>query len=315
MHSLQEPANSVADHRSATSRDEYFRIGSLTYRARRWGNPAGRPLVLLHGARDCAATFQFMVESLRGSWNILAPDWRGHGLSDRAARAYWAHDFLADLDAFIDNAFAQTTIDLVGHSMGGNIASLYLALRPDRVRHFVSLDAFGPLAHRLPVDMPTVLSDYLKPWPEASRHGYDNLSDVADRLMKANPRLTRVRADFLAEHSTGRGTDGRLRWLFDPGMKHSLPTLHSVEEWAAMWARITTPVLWIGSSDPRHGMPAFDGKHRRRTEKECSSTLNSSGWKKPDITSTTTGHRTWPLSWKPSCFDRTESDGHIRITA
>jgi len=250
----------------APSRCERLRVRHLTYAIRRWGDPAARPLVLLHGVQDCAATFQFAVDALAQSWNVIAPDWRGHGQSDRAPRNYWMHDFLADLDALLDALLPGATIDIVGHSMGGNIGGLYAGLRPERVRRFVSLDGFGPLVDRVPVNMHAALSSFLQPLPGPGA-GYASLDEVAERLMRANHRLSPEKAAFLAEQSAARDPDGRYRWLFDRSIRSSSPTLHTVAEWGDVWAGATMPVLWIASGDVRQNAPyfgsqAFAERHR-----------------------------------------------------
>ena len=252
------PASPPLAHRARRApRQEFAEIRGLRYGLRRWGDPGARPLLMLHGARDCAATFQFLVDALEGEWNIVAPDWRGHGHSQWTPQAYWVHDFLADLDALLDAVFPGVRPDVVGHSMGGNVAGLYIGLRPDRIRRFVSLDAMGPMPHRLPVDMAATLDSWLRRASAVRPRGHDSLDEVAGRLMKANPRLTGARAMFLAEHCTAPGDDGKRRWLFDPSLKHSLPSLHTVEEWAAIWARVRIPVRWIGASDIRRDAPSF----------------------------------------------------------
>jgi pimeloyl-ACP methyl ester carboxylesterase len=240
------------------SRNAFVRLRGIDYHLRQWGDPHGQPLLLLHGARDCAATFQFVVQALKGQWHIVAPDWRGHGHSDRAPQAYWVHDFMADLDALLETVFPDVTPDVVGHSMGGNVAGLYIGLRPRRIRRFVSLDGLGPPAHRFPVDMTATLNDFLKHRPKDASRGYGALEDVVVRLRKANHRLTEDKAAFLAAHSTSQGEDGRWRWLFDSGMKRSFPTLHTIDEWAGIWSRVEIPVRWIGSSDIRKDAPSFD---------------------------------------------------------
>ena len=253
-----EAASAAADACRLVSQVESRRIRGIDYCIRRWGNPKARPLLMLHGARDCSATFQFVVDAFKRDWHIIAPDWRGHGHSGWAPQSYWVHDFLGDLDVLLDAVFPGIIPDIVGHSMGGNTAGLYVGLRPDRARRFVSLDGIGPPVHRLPVDMTATLDAWLRPTATTQSRGYDTLADVAGRLMKANYRLTPARAAFLAAHSAKQHDDGKWRWLFDPGMTRSLPTLHTLAEWAAIWARVTIPARWIGSSDLRSDAPSFN---------------------------------------------------------
>ena len=237
-------------------------VRGLRYHVRRWGDPAARPLLLLHGVRDCGATFQFMIDGLCSSWNVVAPDWRGHGLSDRAFGSYWAHDFMADLDVLLDTLFPDTAPDVVAHSMGGNVATLCFSMRPERVRRLVALDSAGPMGRRLPVDARRVLTDWLAmARPGTVPGGYGSLPEVVERILASNRRMSQVQAHFRAEVSTRRDEDGRYRWLYDPVLRFPLPTLHSAEEWRAVWSSFTAPFLWIGSSDPRPEAPPFDDEH------------------------------------------------------
>ncbi|MCX8006223.1 MAG: alpha/beta fold hydrolase, partial [Burkholderiaceae bacterium] len=85
------------------SRSRFLEIRALRYHLREWG-PAEAPLlVMLHGWMDVSASFQFVVDALRGEWHVVAPDWRGYGLTDRArADCYWFPDYLADLEFVLD---------------------------------------------------------------------------------------------------------------------------------------------------------------------------------------------------------------------
>ncbi|MFX7140344.1 alpha/beta fold hydrolase, partial [Acinetobacter baumannii] len=84
---------------------------------------------------DMSASFQFMVDALQAEWHVIAPDWRGFGLTERApAQSYWFPDYLADLDAILDHYAGEEAINLLGHSIGGNVVSLYAGVRPQRIK-------------------------------------------------------------------------------------------------------------------------------------------------------------------------------------
>jgi pimeloyl-ACP methyl ester carboxylesterase len=77
-------------------------------------------------------------------WHVIAPDWRGFGLTERApAQSYWFPDYLADLDAILDHYAGEEPINLLGHSMGGNVVSLYAGVRPQRIKRLVNLEGIG----------------------------------------------------------------------------------------------------------------------------------------------------------------------------
>jgi pimeloyl-ACP methyl ester carboxylesterase len=132
------------------------------------------------------------------------------------------------------------------------------------VRRLVSLDGLGPLLTGL--SMPDLLTTLLPQRGSArTPPRFASHAEVAERLRRSNGRLDAAKALLLARHSTAEAEDGRLRWLFDPTFRRSLPTLHGIEEWGACWARVTAPTLWIASSDPRPGAPTGEpGEVSRR---------------------------------------------------
>src|SRR5262249_61373974 len=103
-------------------------------------------LVLLHGWMDVSASFQFLVDALRGDWYVIAPDWRGFGLSQWVASGYWFPDYIADLEALVAQVSPDAPVNGVGHSMGGNVAGLYAGVRPARVAKLALLEGVGPPA-------------------------------------------------------------------------------------------------------------------------------------------------------------------------
>jgi pimeloyl-ACP methyl ester carboxylesterase len=80
---------------------------------------------------------------VRGDWHVVAPDWRGFGLTAwSGSTGYRRLDLYADLKCILVRYLPRGAVDLAGHSMGGNIAWLYADARPARVRRVVSLDGY-----------------------------------------------------------------------------------------------------------------------------------------------------------------------------
>jgi pimeloyl-ACP methyl ester carboxylesterase len=240
----------------AVSTCKTFDIRGVRYNLRKWGNESDPPILFLHGTQDSSITFQFVVDCLRRNWCVWAPDWRGHGHSGWVRQGYWIHEFVADLDALVDSLFPNEAVPIVGHSLGGNIAGVFAGLRPHRLTHLISLDGFGPFADRVPVDVRTTLQKYLQSATYHRQHSaYATVAEAAARLIRANHNLTQEQAMFLAEHSTSLTVDGRRQWLFDPSHQRSFPSLHTMDEWAAVWSAIRVPVYWISSEDIRPDSP------------------------------------------------------------
>ena len=234
------------------------------YHVRQWGTPSPgtTPLVLAHGWMDVAASWQFMVDAFSEAFvsqrPIIALDWRGYGLTEAPTTdSYWFPDYMADLDALLDNLYPEQSIDLVGHSMGGNVVMMYAGSRPERIRRLVNLEGFGMPAtqtSQAPLRMAQWL-DELK----AQRAGSNDLNPYADpagvaaRLMKTNRRLSQDKADWLAQHWASPGPDGQWHILGDSAHKVINPYIYHVDEALEMYRRISAPVLAVEAADDSLG--------------------------------------------------------------
>ena len=232
------------------------------YHLRQWGNPAGEPLVLAHGWMDVAASWQFMVDALSENFlhsrRIIAFDWRGFGLTETPATdSYWFPDYLGDLDALLDAISPEQAIDLVGHSMGGNITMMYAGVRPARIRRLVNLEGFGMPATR-PAQAPGRLGQWLDELRqlrqgEMALKTYADAEAVSQRLIKTNPRLGEDKAAWLARHWAQADASGQWRILGDAAHKIINPSLYRVEEALEIFKRIGAPVLAVEASDDSLG--------------------------------------------------------------
>ena len=238
------------------SRSVHLPIRGVNYHVRLWGDPGSctaerPPLVMVHGWMDVAASWQFLVDALRQERFIVAPDWRGFGHSrvPPGTDCYWFPDYLADLEALLGSTALPWPqlphIDLLGHSMGGNVVMLYAGVRPSRIRRLINLEGFG-LPERPPEHAATQYAkwlDELATPPEM--RDYDSLQAVAGRLMKTNPRLSTDKAQWLAAQWAQADAHGRWRILGDPAHKRVNPVLYRVSEVLATWRRITAPVMSV----------------------------------------------------------------------
>ena len=234
-------------------------IRGLSYHLESWGGPElatpERPLLLLlHGWMDVGASFQFMVDALavleaEPRW-IVAPDWRGFGrTSSSGSDSYWFADYLGDLDALIDALSPSQPIDLLGHSMGGNVVMSYAGVRPERVRRLINLEGFG-----LPDSQPKQAPQRLLQWLDqlkapAGLRPYASAAAVAERLLKTNPKLAADKAAWLATRWAAPAADGQWHLLADAAHKRVNPVLYQADEVVETWARITAPLLWVEGAD------------------------------------------------------------------
>jgi pimeloyl-ACP methyl ester carboxylesterase len=239
-----------------SARSEFIPLRSLKYHVRIWGEPGpGKvPLVMVHGWMDVAASYQFVVDCFAQDHYVIAPDWRGYGLTEGPPTDnYWFPDYLADLDFLLDHYSPHAPVNLVGHSMGGNIAMLYAGSRPARINRLVNLEGFG-MAVTLPSQAPGRYAkwmDELKALHRGERalKPYPSAAGVAERLMKTNKRLSRDKAEWLATHWARPDAQGQWRILGDPAHKIVNAQLYRVDETLEVFKCIAAPTLSVHASD------------------------------------------------------------------
>ena len=243
------------------SRSTFVPIRNLSYHVQVWGEPAPdkTPLVMVHGWMDVAASYQFVVDALSHDHYVIAPDWRGYGQTDSGgADNFWFPDYLADLDALLDHFAPDAQVNLVGHSMGGNVVMQYAGVRPQRIRRLINLEGFGMPATQ-PDEAPARLVQWLDELKklhagELRLTVYDSVDGVAARLMKTNPRLSVDKANWLAQHWSRENAQGKWALLGESAHKIVNAQIYRVEEIAALYRRLCMPVLSVEASDNSLGL-------------------------------------------------------------
>ncbi|PKO63220.1 MAG: alpha/beta hydrolase [Betaproteobacteria bacterium HGW-Betaproteobacteria-18] len=238
------------------SHSEFVPIRTLCYHVRCWGKPGTdqTPLVLLHGWMDVAASFQFVVDALAQEHFIIAPDWRGFGLTaSGGADCFWFPDYLADLDALLDHYAPDTPVNLAGHSMGGNVAMIYAGVRPERIRRLINLEGFG-----MPASQPAQAAGRYAQWMNEVKQfnsgklqlkTYATLDAVAERLMKTNQRLSADKARWLASHWSAELAPGQWSILGEAAHKITTAHLYRVDEVLSIYRNISAPTLMVEAED------------------------------------------------------------------
>jgi pimeloyl-ACP methyl ester carboxylesterase len=227
------------------SKSRFAQIRGLRYHVRHWPALGAPKIVLLHGWMDVSASFQFLVDELAQDWDVYAPDWRGYGLTDWGrADCYWFPDYIADLDFLLGEVDPEKPLNLVGHSLGANVAALYAGVRSSRVARFANLEGFGMVPTR-PEQAPKRYARWLEELRDPPGFkSYESFSELAQRLRKSNPRLSPEKAEFLARH-WGREAGKGVVLRSDPAHKIVNPVLYRYEEVRACWREVTAPVLWV----------------------------------------------------------------------
>ncbi len=254
--------------RSSISR--FQRIRTHNYHLLEWGQPTpGKPsIVMVHGWMDVGASFQFVVDALESTHlkgrHIIAPDWRGYGRTHHVNNTagncqgedtdnYWIPDYMADLDFLIDAISPDAPIDLLGHSLGGNVVMSYAGVRPERIRRLINLEGFG-MPETKAAQAPTRYAQWMDQLKnhhkgELAMRPYADVQGVAARLMKTNTRLSSDKANWLAQHWSAPNAQGQYEIAGDPAHKIVNAQLFRLEEHMALYARLSMPVLAVEASD------------------------------------------------------------------
>jgi pimeloyl-ACP methyl ester carboxylesterase len=201
---------------------------------------SGETTLLLHGWLDHAHSFDLLAELLPG--RTVALDFRGHGDSQWAPLASFYHlvEYLGDVDAVLEQTGATR---IVGHSMGGAVALLYAAARPDRLRHVTLLDS-APLtiqSSEIPARVSAWLDDLKMP---RARRRVASVEDAAARMMRFNAGLTAASAHLLAQHGVSPDGDG-LAWKWDPWLRAHSPLPFTEGALQALLPCVQAPVLLL----------------------------------------------------------------------
>jgi pimeloyl-ACP methyl ester carboxylesterase len=250
----------------------YFSSQRLKLHYVDWGN-SGRPLmVLVHGGRDHARSWDQVALRFRADYHIVAPDLRGHGDSAWARGSeYSMIEYVLDLAQLLEQ-LAMFPVVLIGHSLGGAIALQYSGVYPEQVAKVVAIEGLGPtprlIKHRPPHERMQAWISEMRAFASRHAHRYTTLADAVQRMREANPRLSETMARHLTVHGTNRNEDGTYTWKFDNYVRASSPYDFNVEDARRIWERISSPTLLIRGTDSLATDPEADGRatafHHRR---------------------------------------------------
>jgi pimeloyl-ACP methyl ester carboxylesterase len=247
---------------SQSYRDFFFDANGLQLHGTIRGDAAKPAIVFLHGFMDHARSWDFTRDALGGDYFTVALDFRGFGDSAwNADGSYFFAEYQYDVTALV-NALGQREVILVGHSMGGNVASQWAGVFPARVKQLILVEGFGP-PERTSDEFPERTATWLRGLAAERKHPriMGSLEEVAARLQESNAMLTEERAAFLALHAT-RETAGGYTWKFDPAHRLPNPQPYLPEQFFPFWKRITAPTLAIHGANGYVSVDAMAERYR-----------------------------------------------------
>jgi lipase len=187
----------------------------------------GKPLFAIHGITAHGRRFDRMCAEYLDDRYVIAADLRGHG--DSLCDAPWnLETHVADLVDTLDD-LGWDRVDVMGHSLGGNLALRLLAAHPDRVDRVVLLDP----AFQLPTQTMTANAD-----AALTDKAFDSLEDlvIAQRAFRSEAAIPSADADTRLAGFQGDDGKWRMRW--------------SRSAVVAMWGELSRPLPTIPESRP-----------------------------------------------------------------
>lgn len=274
------------------SRDTMVR--GLRLRLHGWrpaADPVGPTVLILHGFLDSGATFEGLGTHLASAGlHVVAPDLRGFGDSDRVGAGGYYHfpDYVADVAELADQLQRERAAPLavVGHSMGGGVATLFAGALPDKVARLAVLEGWGPMhvEPELGVDqMRRHLADLRK--VERSGRPIASMDEATMRLAVTHPRIDHEILAGVAEKLVRKDAEGRLTWAWDPLHRTTSPITFNAQVYASFLRAITCPVLSI-SGGPAGFHPPDEEERLREVRRLSKAEIPSAGhmmhWTAPD---------------------------------
>jgi pimeloyl-ACP methyl ester carboxylesterase len=256
-----------------------------------WGNPDAPPLVLVHGGRDHARNWDWVAERLRDRWHIIAPDLRGHGDSQ------WSNDgsyampgYICDLAELV-HQLDLAPVTLIGHSLGGNIATRYAGIFPMQVKRLVSIEGLGLSPKAMTERLARPLAERMRLWVEVQRglprrvpRRYKSIEDATARMHAANQHLSHEQARHLTRHGVNQNEDGTCSWKFDPHLHVFPPVDIAPEEVERLWANVACPTLLVYGKQSWASNPLEDGRARHFKDARVVMVENAGHWVHHDQT-------------------------------
>jgi len=220
----------------------------LQLRLLQWSEE-GIPLLMLHGFGNEAHIWDAFAPHMAPHYHTLALDQRGHGHSDWDPQGRYETDAMReDLEA-VSEALGLERLVVVGHSMGGRVATLFAGRHPERMAGLVLVDIGPELDPRGPLRMRDEVGAHRDP-------RFDTVEAYARVVAHNHPVASPEAVMRMARDETRRCEDGRYALRMDPALRSRFETTDDdaaaraeeeraiAAQWEAL-ARISCPTLVV----------------------------------------------------------------------
>lgn len=216
-----------------------------------WGNHGAPPLLLVHGGKDHARSWDRIADAFREDYHVFALDLRGHGDSDWTfGGTYGLPEFALDIVRVIETV--GTPARVISHSNGGSASLVVAGTYPEHVKKLVvmeGLHSLNPPQHdRVNPAWVRDWADRLRSFETSTPRYYPDLEAAQQRMKEANPRLPDDILPGLAEYAAKKTEQGYM-WKYDLWVNGRTSMDLRRDELPAFWEAVECPVLLLLGSE------------------------------------------------------------------
>ena len=190
----------IPHSRAVQYRSRHTVVRGLRFHFEEWGAPGAPPVLLLHGGNQSAHSWDLVSLHLADRFHVFALDQRGHGDSEWTRdQDYSIEAKAADAVAFIHDQELVAPV-VVGHSMGGMVATTMAIEHPELAHALVLVDV-GP---EISADGVAVIHNFVTHNVE-----FDDLEEFLDNVVKYDPFRSRDHIARTVKYNMLRRADGK----------------------------------------------------------------------------------------------------------
>ncbi len=208
-----------------------------------WGTVGQPMMVLLHGLRGHAHSWDDFSAAMYQDYHVLALDQRGRGDSDWAKDGQYNTDaYVADFSGFCE-ALKLDSFILVGHSMGGRNSMVFTADNLDKVEKLVVVD-MGP-------DIDPRGSERIRQELVSVPEEFDSIEAVTEYMSKQNRFASESVIRRRIQYAIQQLPSGKIGWRYDKEIRESRrrgDVVKSADLWPVV-AKISCPTLVVRGAE------------------------------------------------------------------
>ncbi len=184
-------------------------VNGLGYHYLRWGDEHSPAVLMLHGLRSYAQTWEPVARTLGSTHLVVAPDFRGRGDSSwDPGHDYFTNAYVSDIEALVAH-LGLARFSIIGHSMGGTVGYAYAARHPDQVDRLIVED-IGPDSSTHTAGADRILREM-----SDTPSDFESLDAVRAYWRTMRPDITEDALTSRIEHTVREGPGGRWQWKLD----------------------------------------------------------------------------------------------------